>query len=623
MTDAQFEALVGRLDAEARRNPAGYRRWVVLLALAGYTYIALVILAALVPLILSIWAIATLGAIALKLILIFSGFIWLVLRSLWVRIEPPQGRRLLPEEAPELFALIEDLRRQLKSVPVHRVLVTEELNASVAQTPRLGLFGWHRNTLLLGLPLMKALSREQFAAVLAHEFGHLAGGHGRLGNWIYRLRAGWSRLAEVLRERAPTGGFLFKPFFAWFVPYFSATSFPLARTNEYDADATAARLTSPAAAAAALTGLSVVGTFLEARFWPGLHRQADDLPHPAFTPFAAMGEAMRGDIDPASLHDWLEQALARPTSLDNTHPSLSDRLRALGEAPRLELPDRSQAADTLLGPALPAVTAEFDERWQRLILPSWERRHGDVREGRALLAALDERAARADDTAPLTLDERLQRARLTEDFAADNTAARAQLEALHREAPSHPGVCFSLGWHLLEEMDARGPALMTAAIEGDPDFLLSGAGFLRDYHIRQGQHEEAARWHERWHARALELQAFEEERSRVLLGDTLAAHDLMPEQIAQLRQQLRTIKGLRRVWMARKAFTDPAQPPLLLVGFTTGRWWSLPSEARGIRIRDEILGQVEFPLPALVFRVEGTNRRFRRKFRKVRGSRVL
>ena len=46
------------------------------------------------------------------------------------------------------------------------------------------MFGWYRNYLLIGLPLAKALTVEQFKAVLAHEFGHLAKGHGAMSNWI-------------------------------------------------------------------------------------------------------------------------------------------------------------------------------------------------------------------------------------------------------------------------------------------------------------------------------------------------------------------------------------------------------------------------------------------------------
>ena len=46
MTEQEFEALVARLDQEARRHPAKYRLKVILLAYAGYAYVALVLLVA-------------------------------------------------------------------------------------------------------------------------------------------------------------------------------------------------------------------------------------------------------------------------------------------------------------------------------------------------------------------------------------------------------------------------------------------------------------------------------------------------------------------------------------------------------------------------------------------------
>ena len=48
----------------------------------------------------------------------------------------------------------------------------------------------------------------------------------------------------VLEVSESKGRFLFMSFLNWFVPYFSAFSFPLARANEYEADAISVRLTS-------------------------------------------------------------------------------------------------------------------------------------------------------------------------------------------------------------------------------------------------------------------------------------------------------------------------------------------------------------------------------------------
>src|SRR5690606_7671584 len=154
----------------------------------------------------------------------------------------------------------------------------------------------------------KALTVEQFKAVLAHELGHLAAGHGRLSGWIYRQRLRWSRLMDALESVESRGLFLFRPFLRWYAPYFNAFSFPLARANEYEADATSARLASPRAAAAALTGVNVVGSYLRERYWPEIHGKADELPQPSFAPYSGMGRHVSSAIDDASIHAWLKRS---------------------------------------------------------------------------------------------------------------------------------------------------------------------------------------------------------------------------------------------------------------------------------------------------------------------------
>ena len=75
---------------------------------------------------------------------------------------------------PTLFAALDGMRQQLKGPRFHHVLLVGDLNAGVIQRPRLGVFGWPSNYLLLGLPLLEALSPQEALAVVAHEYGHLA-----------------------------------------------------------------------------------------------------------------------------------------------------------------------------------------------------------------------------------------------------------------------------------------------------------------------------------------------------------------------------------------------------------------------------------------------------------------
>src|SRR5947207_2286838 len=203
--------------------------------------------------------------LSVKLGLVVGALLLVVLRSLWVRLEPPTGEPLARPEAPAFFARLDRLVAGLHTPRVHRVLVTEDFNAAVMQLPRLGISGWYRNYLLIGLPLMQCLSGPQFEAVLAHELGHLSRGHARLGNWIYRLRRVWMRLDSALAQRPQLGSGAVRGVLHWYVPYFNACSFPLARRNEFEADASSVQLTSADSAAQALTNGSVIGSYLRER----------------------------------------------------------------------------------------------------------------------------------------------------------------------------------------------------------------------------------------------------------------------------------------------------------------------------------------------------------------------
>ena len=618
MTREKFEALVTRLETEARSRPGAYRAKVLLLALLGNGYLAAIVLVLAALFLVLLGSIVWLKAAGAKLALVVGVFLWLVLKALWIRLEPPQGTEIRPRQAPELFAMIDELRLRLGAPRFHHVLMTDEFNAGVVQAPRLGIFGWPRNYLLIGLPLMKSLSPEQFKAVLAHEFGHLARGHGRMSNWLYRQRLRWSRLMDALEDAESKGSFLFRPFLRWFAPYFNAYSFPLARANEYEADATSMRLTSSRAAAEALTGVNVVGSYLEERYWPGIYRRADEQAQPAFSPFR--GLAVAGDVDEASARSWLEQAMARPTTVDDTHPALNERLAAIGEAPRLALPAPGEAADRLLGGALPAITEAFDRRWQAGIQPSWTERHRQVQEARRELADLEAKHASG---AELELGEAFRRATLTEDYGSGADSALEQFRALHARAPDHPALCYALGARLLARDDGAGAPLVERAMHLDDDLVAAGAERLRDFHWRGGREAEADAWHRRLVERTELLQAAEKERASVTVRDKFEPHGLAEEALERLREQLSGIPGLKKAYLLKKRVQHLPERPLYVLGYTVRAPLGLGLKKRAAEAQRRIHESVRFPGETLFFNVQGENYRFGRKFRWKRGARVV
>ncbi|MER5478238.1 M48 family metallopeptidase [Streptomyces sp. NPDC002734] len=92
---------------------------------------------------------------------------------------PPDDVPLLVrEDAPELFALVDEVARTVGTRGVDLIAVDEEFNASVWAY---GVRG--RRLLTIGLPLWEVLTPRERIALLGHELGHFANGdtrHGRL-----------------------------------------------------------------------------------------------------------------------------------------------------------------------------------------------------------------------------------------------------------------------------------------------------------------------------------------------------------------------------------------------------------------------------------------------------------
>ena len=620
MTNEEFEALVGRLEGEAKRNPGGYKTRVVLMALLGNAYLGLMLLVITALLVAAIVSIAWLKGAGVKIALVVGVFLWMVLKALWIRLEPPQGSEVKADDAPELFAMIEELRRALHAPRFHHVLVTDDFNAGVVQAPRLGLFGWNCNYLLIGLPLAKALTVEQFKAVLAHEFGHLARGHGRISNWIYSQRLRWGRLMAVLEETQSAGRFLFRAFLRWYAPYFNAYSYPLARANEFEADATSARLASRRAAAEALTAVNVVGSYLEERYWPQIHRRAEELAQPAFAPYSSMGSRVTTEIDAASVQNWLAQALSRKTTVEDTHPCLTERLQALGEMPALVPPAAGAAADRLLGSALEPITREFDRRWHDGVLPWWQQRHRAVQEARARLAALDAKHATGE---ALSLQEAYDRALLTESPGGDAEGCIAQLRALHERADDDPVLHYTLGVRLLARDDEAGVALLKRAMQRDPAEIVRCCEALRDYCWRRERKTEAHEWHARMVERAELEHAAKLERDQVRTSDKFDRHGLDADALGALRAQLRSVRGLRKAYFVRKRVKHMPERACYVLGYTVGSLFRWHTRKRAADVLTVIQEKVSFPGETLILCVEGENSAFGGKFRWMRGSRIV
>jgi hypothetical protein len=137
MTREKFDELVRRVEQQYGSNPKALRWHVSMLAVVGY--------AGLLTWMFAVWLLAALfyilagfsevgGRVACVIIgsIILLTGTWAVLKVLLVRLPPPEGRVIKRQEAPALFQVLDNLRRQLSSPPFHEVVVLPDCNESPA-----------------------------------------------------------------------------------------------------------------------------------------------------------------------------------------------------------------------------------------------------------------------------------------------------------------------------------------------------------------------------------------------------------------------------------------------------------------------------------------------------------
>ncbi|KST63540.1 M48 family metallopeptidase [Mastigocoleus testarum] len=509
LTQEQFDNLVKQLEVYAYRQPEDFRKRVFLLVIMGYGYI-LIVLSFL------LWVIVTICSAnyrslwmgsALVIALILLG---IVVRSLWVQIPKPKGKRLRRKEVPCLFKLVDELSIILKTPKFHNILLTNELNAAVLQRPRLGIFGWFENYLLVGLPLMQALTLEQFHAIIAHEFGHLSAKHSRFAGWIYRTRQAWVKLLQGLHkhyENSKSGsgiwyidllmlvanglGFLvFGWFFKWFVSKFTAYSFVLASTNEYEADKCSANLVGGEHFAQGLISIAVKHRYINRTFWREIYQQADRNSKPPDA-IPLMFQALQTEIPSDKKERWLKAALTEKTDTSDTHPCLSERLSALGYlANAFKLSQKlvitkSAAKELFSEDFLKKITMQTNEEWLQTNMGFWQVRNSYLQDITPKLLELEEKAK----TRKLTFDEKWNICRWTKEIKGGD-AAIPLLQNLLIEKSYYAPANHLLGKILLEKQDATGIRYIDSAVSCNVELTVSAYQLVCDFlYYEQGNTE--------------------------------------------------------------------------------------------------------------------------------------
>lgn len=430
MDQSDYVHLLRQHEQASREQPQQYRRRVLRFAVLGYMAVFLLCLLALAGLvgIAWRWQQVRFSGWMIWVGIACLGLLWATVQGLRVPFKLPDGQVITADDAPELFKGLEKIRSKVRGPRIHQVLVCDDFNAAIIQQPLLlGLA--HRNYLLLGWPLLAALEPKRLFAVVAHEYGHLRGEHGKLSAWIYRTRLAWSRLAQRYDEGSSAVAWLLASFVQWYFPRFDALSFALARQDEYEADRVSARLFGPELTGQTLQEVALKAQWFERDFWRRWWRRALAEDTPEAGPFARMAKELQQPLDEAWQRDALKRELKRLADFHDTHPVLKDRLASLGQGSGLQRLSMGHSL-RLLGQARERIALALDAAW-------WERSRTDWRSHGERLRGLNEQARdMGQRVSELTADDWLRWADAVE--ALSDKDVSPWLERALLLAPEHP-----------------------------------------------------------------------------------------------------------------------------------------------------------------------------------------
>lgn len=600
------------LERFARKHPRVYKLRVGLLAILGYAYIVLILGifggAIIFLLALMVYRHSS-NDVLIRLLIVLLIPIFLILRSLWdaltFKLPLPSGISLKRQTTPNLFQLLDQLTNSLKSSSFSQVILTSEFNATVLQMPRFGILGGSQNYLMIGLPLLQSLDVEQCRAVLAHELGHLSGNHSRFAGWVYRIRQTWTLILDRFSGDNQKGeSFLFTPFLRWYILFFNAYSFVLARADEYEADQCALELAGPTATASALIYTNLKAK-AEATFWQNLYQQVAQMSEPPSQPFTHLAHILQTPLEPRQQQQWLEQILAVQTDSSDTHPCLSDRLTALNisleDIPCFLTPLTQTAAVELLGDALPALIEQFNQNWQTSITFQWKEQYQKYQQIKHRLEILDAKAV----SYPLALEEAWEQAQLTAQIKTESTESEviSLLQLILFRKPAHAGANYLLGEILIQKNDIKGIQYLEKAMENNADTIIAGCQLIEHFWSLKGEKTQALKYRKKLEAHQEELALAQQERSQFRRSDRFCVPHLPSNVLLSLRQQLAQYPEITTVYLAQRIVKYLPQKPCLILGIQRIRKGDSDEE-----LLNRLAKTLDCPSYTIIVLLNGSNR---------------
>lgn len=561
MSREEFESLVNRLELLANRNPGLYKLRVVLVALLGYTFIfSLMAIPILLIALASHLILNVKDGLQMGIPLVILVF--LSIRSFWVKLGPPAGFPLKKADDSNLQNFIKGISKKLNTPKVDHIILTDQLNTAFYRYPRFSFFGFHKNFLILGLPMLIALSKEELESIIAHQMGHFSQKHNWFNKRIYSLKNIFIKLLRRLHgEKERSILLLLKKFIDWYVPILDAYTFTLIRKHEYKTDKLAAEVTDPETLATALIKSNIAAIYFDRIFWNKIFAKTKKEPKPVNYIYFRMINDIKEDLDEKKIDKMLKQVLNTGTHSFDPHPVLSDRLKAL-EANQCQI-DFQEDAMTTLFQNKEFYLNKLSQVWEKSVEEWWKKQYKEIEEKQKELEKLE---AKEDNN--LSIEERFKRATLIEEIRGTDEGLK-EYQDIIQDNEFAPAI-FSVGRILTHREDKQGIELIEKAMKLDHRCTVEGCRLIHNYLASQGEMEKAKQYYHKAENYKRVIESAREERKAIKLSDNYCEHQLSKKTVEEVKIKLEQHNdiqnSIKEVYLVRKDVKYLQEYPLYVIG---------------------------------------------------------
>ncbi|MDO4628440.1 MAG: M48 family metalloprotease [Planctomycetia bacterium] len=222
---------------------------------------------------------------------------------------------------PEVYKKVDEIAKKIKSRKIHAIYIDNNFNACAVS--RFSMTPFRRNYLILGYPLLCALSERGLSGCLAHEMGHISYHHSFISGIFYRLLLFW---------QTPALGLLIFIVIIWLKCWMRTFIFavlPIFRQHEIDADTFCVEHLGGASIAACVVEMATkTPIFLKYNTDMLLEMQSESWEN--YDLARNMQKALKENPTDEKLERIINKKIRQIPNVLDEHPSFAERLKIAG-----------------------------------------------------------------------------------------------------------------------------------------------------------------------------------------------------------------------------------------------------------------------------------------------------